>query len=499
MLLATSLLSCKHPPEPWDVVPTADTSWSLPPPDTSSPALEPPSWSGCADLRSISLMPAEDTSWHNLSEGEAGTIDLIGTFGGSLTLGAGEPSEITLTPVGESASLVARYHSDGSLSWVRALDGTDQAEINAAAPAPGGGLYIVGSGDGLSSFVAGQPVGGAGESDAFIARILDDGQIDWLRSLGSPGDDHTYAVAAVQDGIYVAGTYGGDLSFGQDPDGAVSLPEGADTAAFFAKYTPEGELVWVTPLGGATSTSISYLSYDEASQSVAIQGTLSGGGATIFGENTPEQHILAPEVIDSFLALYDADGSFRWVTSVGRSYSRGVSRLPSGDLLASGQTFGDAIFDRGGPAEQSLPADTYSAWNARYNLDGQLAWVSAVTASSITDRVDAQGVVGLPDGRSALLVSVGGSALAGQVAFETGFSWSAALVVVDADGAHDCALQIGVGDFFDQLWLSNLVVRSDGGIDLVGWSVGEILLDEDVSLSSSDTLGLRLTLDLVER
>jgi hypothetical protein len=502
------ILACRHEPEPWEPTPTASTLHTA---DTGTPVEifpGPSGWDTCGTLRSVSLLSGPDReAFSAVSPTAEGGSDLVAWFDGPLTLEAGGPGEITLVPVGESATLLARLAPDGSLRWARQLDGTSQASIQDVASAPEGGVYAAGSGDALSSFVPGEPLGGQGEADAFVARFGSEGELLWTRSFGSPGDDRIYAVAATPDGgALVGGSFAGTavLSAGEPSERALELPGEARSAGFLARYSPEGALLWASVLGGSETTSVTELLYDSEQDILLAQGNLSGEGVTTFGAGTPQERALDPDSTDAWLGRFDGEGTFSWVADVGGglTYPTALGLGPGGVALMAGTAYGEVVFGRGEPGERLLEAESWPSWLAAYE-DGHLSWLHVATS---TGNVDFDDLATLPSGEIVVLGAFSDAIVLGEggpdpLSLATMSGRDGLLVTLDAQGRPRCAIQMEAQPEGLTSYLSPeaLAVRGDGGIEVVGELSGSAWLgaEGEVRLNSLSDDGIRLIIDLL--
>jgi hypothetical protein len=91
--------------------------------------------------------------------------------------------------------------------------------------------------DGMSAWWADYTTQGG--SDIAVGCLTDTGSVDWATFAGSTGDDLGTAVAASELGsLFVAGTFGGDITFDADGPNETDLTiEGDETSTLFvAKY-----------------------------------------------------------------------------------------------------------------------------------------------------------------------------------------------------------------------------------------------------------------------
>lgn len=71
-----------------------------------------------------------------------------------------------------------------------------------------------------------------GNGDAFLVRIAETGEVQWLRQFGSRGWDKTFHIACFLDGS-------GDVMAG-----GCQYPSGRFCEAFCRRYSAQGKLIW---------------------------------------------------------------------------------------------------------------------------------------------------------------------------------------------------------------------------------------------------------------
>jgi len=240
---------------------------------------------------------------------------------------AGRVYEVSSTPGslfgpngGGEDIVVAQYDEEGDLQWSEQLSRVgDQCHGGAQlAPTIEGGVYIPGATEG--------DLGGpsAGLVDAFLARYDRDGNVQWIRQMGSSGYDYAEAVAPDgSGGVYVTGYTNGSL--------------GAPVAGFdawLARFDSAGNQLWVRQFGTTgndTASSISAVEHGRGGVYIGGKTTGSFGGP----------HVGAA---DGWVARFSKDGDLVWVRQLGTSGNedvRWVTTSPGGGVYASGWTEGD--------------------------------------------------------------------------------------------------------------------------------------------------------------
>ncbi len=185
---------------------------------------------------------------------------------------------------------------------------------------------------------------------------------------------------------------------------------------------PVGEIV--APKGGIWGRSAGGTGDDYAAavavgpdQAVYVTGRLDG--TVTFGAGRLDETILtAAGIRDAFVARYDRHGMLDWAVTAGGDdddSGRGIAVAGDGGVLVTGSFIGEATFGAGEAGETILSgANGNEIFVARYDPDGTLDWVRAVTG---TDHDWGYDIAAMPDG---------GAVITGQ------FEWDATFGAGDA-------------------------------------------------------------------
>lgn len=155
-----------------------------------------------------------------------------------------------------------------------------------------GNVYVAGGTTGLWGMAQ------FGCADAFVAKLLPNGDLDWVHQFGSGADDAARAVAVAPDGsLRVAGVTQGTLDIAQPHLG------GVDT--FLLRIDAEGDPTWLRRIGTLEDDALSigrHLAVDGDGASVMFGDTR--GPMAGFGTHVGED--------DVFVVRVDADGDEVW-------------------------------------------------------------------------------------------------------------------------------------------------------------------------------------------
>jgi hypothetical protein len=334
-----------------------------------------------------------------------GSCVVAGRFQSKVTLGAGEPGQTTLTPIGVTDAWIARYGAAGNLLWAKRVGGVgswcageglatladDSVVLTGVYTAPA----IFGQGE------AGQTtLGGDGSSDLFLARYAANGSLMWARRASGPGNQEGLGIAASADGaITITGWFDGTFVFGEGESTSVAL-FAAGTDLFVARYASNGSFVWARRAGkaGGYCYGIDVAAFPDGS--CAVAGHFGDAGVQ-FGAGEPNATTLSDAGEgDACLARYDAAGHLVWARAFGGTSwdsAQGIAALPDGSMVVAGIFGPTCTFGAGEAAETTLTAaSAQDFWIARYGADGSLSWVSQ--ASNTLNWAQGTDVCVLPDG-----------------------------------------------------------------------------------------------------
>ena len=221
------------------------------------------------------------------------------------------------SPIGSPRDFffLAKYDANGSRVWIKQTETAKNSVANAIATDHHGNIVISGS-IGITGL--------KNSGDVFLAKYDSRGTQLWHRQVSTTLTDRAKGVATDYAGnIYFSGYTDGTLVGGQHK----GLSD-----AFLAKYTAQGNRLWVKQIGTTNSDSASAIATDPLGNvfiSGTTQGDLEAGQSQ--GSN------------DAFLAKYDTEGNQLWLKQLGTSQSDRALAITTdsfGSVLISGATDG---------------------------------------------------------------------------------------------------------------------------------------------------------------
>lgn len=224
-----------------------------------------------------------------------------------------------------------------SFEWLAFGGGPKNDKIRAVTFDREGCAFLAGETTEDGTF-GGLPRQGAGSMDLLLAKVSPSGQVLWVRSFGGTLIDRAYGVVTDAAGhAYVTGHF-------QSVDARAAgqlVPNEGDYDIHVAKYSPEGELLWLRTAGGAGYDYGHGIALDGAGD-VIVAGAVTGQGR--FGETVVNAGSTARAF---FVAKYRADGELRWVrASEGRlsGSAHGVDVDAQGCIYLGGNGSGVGSF-----------------------------------------------------------------------------------------------------------------------------------------------------------
>ena len=134
---------------------------------------------------------------------------------------------------------VVKINSTGSLEWQKSFGGTSVDQFYSIRPTPDGG-YIM-AGESISN--NGDVTGNHGNSDAWLLKINNIGNLVWQKCLGGTNLDHAKSIQLTSDGSYIM------AGLTSSTNGDVSGNTGFWNA-WIVKISTTGNIQWQKCLGG---------------------------------------------------------------------------------------------------------------------------------------------------------------------------------------------------------------------------------------------------------
>jgi hypothetical protein len=229
---------------------------------------------------------------------------------------------------------------------------------------------------------AGTDAGSDGDASSMNPLGAND-KVFWARSITGKDSEYAEDATIVSGDVVVVGDFSEEIVFakGASNQKTFTTPKLLDSDVFFARYRPDGALVWAKRFGGTQ--------FDDVA---AVASTSDGGfvmvgrmeGQVTFGAGEAHETTLDAGLgRDLFVARFDGAGALVWATHAGSGSDSvggsGVRVLSDGSIVVAGFLVGDTVFGPGEAHETTVAATgTFDdMFVARFTSAGALTWVRA--------------------------------------------------------------------------------------------------------------------------
>ena len=269
-----------------------------------------------------------------------GQIFIAGTFTGRVDFG----SSVVLLASGGAQDVdgyIASYNSIGNLDSVVQFSSSSAVTMDRVSVNPfTGNAYISGTYEGTLS-AGGQTLTSNGGRDIFLARFDDDTgpvSIEWLQTIGGPGNDTNPRVIslAAGEGVGLTAEFTGTVSTG----GGTTLTAAGGVDVLLARYDFDGNAIWARRLGSsADEESRDIITLSDGS--IAVAGVSDGADITFAAGEREQVTLVSLGGSEGWVARYDAASArLFWATlavsSAGEDDLQSISATRTGGLHAHG-------------------------------------------------------------------------------------------------------------------------------------------------------------------
>lgn len=276
------------------------------------------------------------------------------------------PNNQTYISNGSSDIFVSKINAQGNTIWVKTAGSSNIDEGTAVAVDAQGNVYATGFYSGTASF-GNQNITVAGNTDAFLVKYNNAGNLIWVVSAGGNDSDKAKSVAVDAAGnVYISGSYINSATFGNITVNC------SGPGVFLAKYNSAGQIQWVRSSTGAASAS---------GNDIALSGTTvymvgNFSYSITFGTVTLESANPRPP-IQGFVVAYDNSGNILWgktqISGLGQSWFYGCAADASGNVFIAGKFDSNIQLDAVSVSTSGLQDAIF----IKYNSAGVIQWAKA--------------------------------------------------------------------------------------------------------------------------
>jgi hypothetical protein len=280
------------------------------------------------------------------------------------------PAEAALTKIGTKDAFALKLNAAGGAVWAKNFGGVGDAFGNGIAVDGAGNVYLGGYFSGGNLTTPGLEM--IGTQDAFALKLNAAGDAVWAKNFGGVGGGVTVTVNGNGIAVDSAGNVylGGYFSGGNLTTPGLAMIGTQD--AFALKLNAAGGAVWAKNFGGAGGSASGYGVAVDGAGNVYLGGNFSGANLTI-----PAAAALTRiGSTDAYVLKLDATGATTWARNFGGpslvAYGRGVVVNGAGDVCLGGY-FGNGNLTT--PAAAALTKiGTYDAFALKLDATGATTW-----------------------------------------------------------------------------------------------------------------------------
>jgi len=212
--------------------------------------------------------------------------------------------------------------------------------------------------------------------EIFMVKYDTSGNFCWARSAGSTGNDYCFEAITDDEGyVYITGNFSGTATFG-----SFILTSYGSNDIYLAKYSPDGECLWIVQAGGSYYFDNSMTLDLDVDNNIFLTGCFEH--TAVFGDTTLSSGFLStgnPNAEwggDIFVAKYTEDGEFLWAKYIaGNDHANrghGIACDSENNFYLSGKFEGELYFD----TDTLVSAGDFDIFLAKFDGDGNFLWAN---------------------------------------------------------------------------------------------------------------------------
>lgn len=232
---------------------------------------------------------------------EDGSSIIVGRFYNQFIFGS---TTFTSTD-GQWDGYIAKVDANGDIVWARQIEGNNYQEIGATQIQDDGSIIIGGLFYGemiLGTTTLSTPHEG---SDGFLVKIDTDGNYVWTHQIDGLGDQQINNIYIQEGGSIMIGGY-----FSTEAVVGTTTLTAMDSDSFVARLDSEGNVIWVSQIGGSGNQHINTIKLQSDGSSIVMGGFFD---QITLGETT----FSATSGWDGYITKVDANGGFIWSLQIG--------------------------------------------------------------------------------------------------------------------------------------------------------------------------------------
>ncbi|MBL7826572.1 MAG: T9SS type A sorting domain-containing protein [Saprospiraceae bacterium] len=311
---------------------------------------------GGSDFWILKLSESGMVKWKKLFGGSQN--DILGDIqplpdGGCVAVGWTASNDFDVAGQhGETDGWIIRLNEQGNLLWQKTIGGSLKDYFTSVAPTPDNGFII----SGYSNSNDGDVSWNNGDIDFWVVKVDSSGGVQWGRSLGGTHQELARSVIVCNDGGYIAA--GETFS----TDGDITSHFGSNDF-WVVKLTESGEMEWQQTFGGEGGESVKDLKQTPDGGYLVIGQT----GSYMSGQVSGHSEL---GIGDYWVIKIGATGDLQWQRPLGGTatdWGEAIILRENGTMIISGITDSN-----NGDVSQPIPGK--KVWLIKLDEFGELIW-----------------------------------------------------------------------------------------------------------------------------
>lgn len=280
------------------------------------------------------------------------------------------------------------FSQSHELDWVVHQGGQGRESGSSIVTDAEGNIYATGYFENTVDFDPGEDtfnLTSEGYFDIFIQKLNSNGQLLWVKSIGSGSRDQGTGITLDSSGnLYITGAFSETVDF--DPGEATyNLTTGSGAPykenIFVLKLDPDGNFIWAKHMAGDSYSTAFSLNTD-SNDNVLITGGFSSTVDFDPGEGTV--NLTADNGENIFILKLDVNGNFIWVKQMVGDSARGLSIATdtNDNVYTTGLFYETVDFDPGQGTANLTSRGWYDIFVQKLDTNGDLLWVNHMGAET---------------------------------------------------------------------------------------------------------------------
>ncbi|HKB45668.1 MAG TPA: gliding motility-associated C-terminal domain-containing protein, partial [Chitinophagaceae bacterium] len=182
----------------------------------------------------------------------SGNVYTTGFFAGTVDFDPGLGT-FNMVSVNNSDIYISKLDANGNFVWAKQLSGSSQSLSESIALDNSGNIFLTGyfrNSIDVDPGTATFNMTAAGELDAFLVKLDNNGNFVWAKQFGGSGVDRGHELSLDASGnIYLIGDFENTVDFDSGP-AVLNFTSAGNTDIFISKFDNNGNLIWAKQIGG---------------------------------------------------------------------------------------------------------------------------------------------------------------------------------------------------------------------------------------------------------